>query len=136
MNDRPETSTPIFFKRAGAVLWAALILFLLLLPAGDIPVIGFLPSSLPADKAIHAALFFIQAAAIWIALPTFRKFYSQKRIRALLTLIMSSGYGIITEFLQWAVTVDRHADVLDAASDITGASLFVAAAIILSLIRR
>jgi VanZ family protein len=108
------------FRKWPAILWTGLIFILLVIPSEGIPNSGML--GLPyIDKLAHVILF---GTFVWLwSLNTYEKFEGddQKRTTFMLFLI-SSGYGILMEFVQAGFT-NRAFEKLDILADITGAGL-------------
>ena len=114
-----------------ALGWAAATWLLLATPP---PARGGLPGWLPwdgvralpaADKAVHAALFFVQAALLRRALP--RRGAAGERRALLASVVASTAWGGATELFQRRVP-GREADALDLLADFAGAAGFAALA--------
>jgi len=105
-----------------ALLWALLILGLCGLPGSAIPELTFLDWLKP-DKIVHLVLFGvlcfllirglsgIDTVSVWTTYPK------------LISVIISSIYGVVIELLQEFFFESRHGDVYDSIADALGAFL-------------
>jgi VanZ family protein len=103
-----------------SLLWALFILVLCGLPGSAIPELTFLDWLKP-DKIVHLVLFGVlsfllikgmtgnEFKSLWTSYP--------KPV----SIILSSIYGVVIEFLQEYFFVGRHGDVYDAIADSVGA---------------
>lgn len=106
---------PLTFQMP-SILWAAFILVLSLMPGRDLPSV----SLWQADKLAHFAVY---AILTWLMLRgAIKQLGSPLRLRVIvLMLLLSSGYGVLIEFIQETFTADRHLDWYDAIANATGA---------------
>lgn len=109
-------SLPRPYYVAGAFIWGAAILIILLLPSSSVPRLR-IPH---ADKAVHAGMFFLLAYFIWFAL----KGTVKQSTQSIATFLLVAGYGALTEYIQQSAAT-RTADVYDAVADAAGAVLFL-----------
>ena len=73
------------------------------------------------DKLVHFIFYFIMVILGFLALKDdFKHQFSLKRI-LLWVVVFSIVFGIIIEVLQYAITVNRHGDILDAFANSLGA---------------
>ena len=102
--------------------WAVVILVLCGIPGKKIPELTFLQWLKP-DKIVHLVLFGIQS---FLLLRAFRAAGSPEPVRRRAVpaaLFLSIGYGVLIEWLQATVFIDRSGDVRDAAANAAGALL-------------
>jgi VanZ family protein len=108
------------FSKWPALLWTGLIFILLIIPSEGIPNSGML--GLPyLDKLAHLILF---GMFVWLwSLNTRETHDGSGRQRShFLLFLISSGYGILMEFVQAGFT-NRAFEKLDIVADMTGAGL-------------
>lgn len=119
------------FAWALALAWAASTWFLLVTPP---PPPEGLPAWLPwdglvalpgIDKAVHAALFFVQAALVGRALPA--RSATGRRWALFASVLAATAWGAATELSQRRVP-GRDADPLDLLADFAGALAYAATA--------
>ena len=103
-----------------AIIWGGLILLLSLLPGSDLPDIEFDH----IDKLGHAVVYGIFSFLIYKAAVAKKAFTP-----ILLSLIISIVYGVFMEFLQGALSQDRHPEFSDMVANAFGA-IFVAVVLI------
>lgn len=103
-----------------AITWALFVLFITGMPGSYIPkIIGFW-DWISADKLVHL---FIFAALGFLILFGFREQYLQSKRRYLyvsLVLLVTFGYGVITEVMQNYVFIGRDGNVFDTLADALG----------------
>jgi glycopeptide antibiotics resistance protein len=103
-----------------AILWAAFILFVSILPGGDAPqanLFGFLS----VDKVVHATF---HAGLVFLLMVGFSKQHSHPKFRynpAWYAVTMSCLYGIGIELLQEFVIVQRNFEIYDLVANFSGA---------------
>lgn len=99
-----------------AFVWAAVILFLCLLPGSKLPEWDWF-ALLDLDKLVHAGLFFIQALLLA------RAFHARGTpVRWLLwSLVITVLYGLATEFMQGLEAMGRRTDINDMIANSVGA---------------
>jgi VanZ family protein len=98
-----------------AIAWTGLIFILLVIPSEGIPHTGML--GLPhMDKLAHVFLF---GVFVWL---WSRTEFEQKQRPGLRFFLISSGYGILMEFIQAGFT-NRAFEMLDIIADLSGAGL-------------
>jgi VanZ like family len=113
---------PVYF--IPAVIWFIIANILFLMPGEDVPTVSFL-DLIYFDKWVHAGLF--GGLVFLTAYPFTRAGSSTKKmlIKISITFIL---YGILIEFLQKYVAIDRDFDINDIIADATGCVLgFIAA---------
>lgn len=100
----------------GGIVYITVITFFLLMPAGNLPKVGFQVN----DKAVHFVLHFL-LVFIWSGY----FFVAKKGILSLKSLMLiffaALFYGIIIEILQQLYIVSRKADIMDLLANIAGA---------------
>ncbi|MDE3182161.1 MAG: VanZ family protein [Bacteroidota bacterium] len=102
------------------IAWFFVVCILTLMPAKDVPQVGWMDNIPNFDKLVHAGLF--GGLAFLFALPLLKSHFSQKQklnysIRISLAAIV---WGITIEFLQKFYVPSRDFDLLDWAADIVG----------------
>ena len=98
-----------------SILWTAVIAFLLLLPGDKIPEKKLL--DIPnLDKVVHAGLFMLLE---FLLLFDAKSLVNSKSISLKLT-VLTIGYALLTEGLQYFFTVSRTGDWFDFFADVTG----------------
>lgn len=103
-----------------AILWAAFILFVSILPGGETQqanLFGFLP----VDSAVHATF---HAGLVFLLMIGFSKQHSQPSFRyypAKYAVTLSCLYGIGIELLQEFVIVQRNFEIYDLVANFSGA---------------
>lgn len=103
-----------------AIIWAAFVLVLCLLPGEELPDIDFWEINIE-DKLAHVGVFGILAALI-----TWGRHYRFPHMKigrnhALIIMASTALYGIFTESLQHFVTTTRYASISDFIADALGA---------------
>lgn len=73
------------------------------------------------DKAVHFTFYAVMVTLAFFAWPHGIGTDGKAKKHLWYILIFSIGYGIIIEVLQYAVTVERQGDVLDALANTVGA---------------
>lgn len=100
------------------LVWALLIFILCAIPGGSLPKnpIFFIPN---LDKIVHAALYFPLAFFLGAEFDLSRK--NMLRLSGpLITMIIVALYGLLIEFLQEKIFVNRSSDMMDLLFDIIG----------------
>jgi VanZ family protein len=99
-----------------AFVWAAVILFLCLLPGSKLPEWDWF-ALLDLDKLVHAGLFFIQALLLA------RAFHARGTpVHWLLwSLVITVLYGLATEFMQGLEAMGRRTEINDMIANSVGA---------------
>lgn len=103
-----------------AILWAAFILFVSILPGSDAPqakLLGFLP----VDSVVHAAF---HAGLVFLLMVGFSKQHSRPKFRfnpARHAVTLSCLYGLAIELLQEFVIVQRNFEIYDLVANFSGA---------------
>lgn len=106
------------FKRfIPGIIWLVIILILLLMPAGDFPSTN---NWLPGDKFIHGGIFAVLTFLFLLPAPFISKSKLKREIYKLTVVLLSVGFGILTEVLQEKLTTDRTFDLKDWAADSAG----------------
>ena len=101
------------------MLWAAVILFLTLLPAASLPEVpGW--QFVSFTTASHAVVFFILALLLQFGLTKQTTFTTLRRHSSWFTLIASLLFGILIEFLQTQMKMGRQGDPMDVVSNSIG----------------
>ncbi|MBP6313287.1 MAG: VanZ family protein [Flavobacteriales bacterium] len=98
------------------LLWAALILFLCLLPGSKLPKWDWF-ALFDMDKLVHAGMFFIQAlllARVFFARQTPERW-------VLWSVLLSVTFGVATELLQGMEALGRRTDLNDMIANTIGA---------------
>ncbi len=100
-----------------ALLWAAIILFLCLLPGSELPEWDWF-ALLDLDKAVHAGMFFVLALLLGRAL------HARSMRRWVLAVVsIAIVYGAATEFMQGLEALGRRTDLSDMIANTVGALL-------------
>jgi len=107
-----------------AVIWFIIATILFLMPGEDVPSVGFL-DKIYFDKWVHAGLF--GGLVFLIAYPFIKANISTKKLLIKIG-ILCVLYGIIIEFLQKYVAINRDFDMKDVLADATGCLLGAIAA--------
>lgn len=102
-----------------AVLWALAVLVLTLMPASDVPRIGW-AERLAVDKLVHVVLFGVQGILLALVFSG-RRGWRYMAHPYLLALLAAIAFGALVEVLQELMGLGRHADVLDLLADAAGA---------------
>jgi hypothetical protein len=98
-----------------ALLWAAFILFLCLLPGSSLPEWDWF-ALLDLDKAVHAGMFLVQALLLA------RAFRARGMARwALAAVAIAVAHGVATEFMQGLEALGRRTDPNDMIANTVGA---------------
>ena len=102
------------------IAWFFLLAVLLAIPGSEFPETDNWFKKLQPDKWIHAGLFGVLA---WLFMKPFLKTPGQKNMRVyvLLIMILTSLWGLATEFLQESVVKGRSFDYWDWVADSAGA---------------
>jgi VanZ family protein len=107
-------------KLLPALLWALFILVLCGIPGNKIPELTFWQWLKP-DKIVHLLIFGVQCYLLLYAFNTTTAPLWLNRHAALLALLLTIGYGGLTEILQTFVFINRYGDVRDALANALGA---------------
>lgn len=110
----------IFKKFLPGIIWFFIIIVLLLLPSRDLPSTGGWFKDLPTDKVVHFGIFGTLTFLFLRPAPFLNFSKRNKEIYLILIVIISSFWGIITEYLQESLTTDRAFDLLDWVADSVG----------------
>ncbi|HEX8506500.1 MAG TPA: M28 family peptidase, partial [Hymenobacter sp.] len=116
---RPYAALPL--------LWAAVILWLTLTPANEMPRTPVW-ELLSFDTAAHAGVFVVLAGLSWFSLRRQRRWPLLARHAGAVVLVGSSLFGGLIEVLQHSMRRGRHGDWTDLLSDGIGAALAVGVA--------
>lgn len=102
------------------IAWFFVVGILTLMPASDVPEVGWIDMIPNFDKIVHAALF--GGLAFFFALPIFKSgiSYKQKINYSIKICLASVIWGITIEFLQKFYVPSRDFDLLDWAADAAG----------------
>lgn len=102
------------------IAWFFVVTILTLMPARDVPEVGWLDKIPNMDKLVHAGLF--GGLAFLFALPFFKSSISfkQKLNYSIKISLASIIWGITIEFLQKFYVPSRDFDLLDWAADTLG----------------
>lgn len=102
-----------------AFVWFIIANILFLMPGEEVPSIGFL-DEIYFDKWVHAGLFFW--LVFFIAWPYLKaqRLSTKLLIKISITFIL---YGVLIEFLQRYVAIDRDYDIYDMVADSIGCVL-------------
>lgn len=95
--------------------WALILLFLSLLPAGQIPKISLLDDLLGVDKWVHALVYGVFAVLLYLPL---RK---QQILGGFTAFLLSATFGAAMEWLQFVSNTGRHFDLADMLANTFGA---------------
>ncbi|MBI5646323.1 MAG: VanZ family protein [Ignavibacteriae bacterium] len=98
--------------------WAAMILFVLLVPGDSVPTLPYWPFPVPYDKTVHTVLFFVQAVCLRKSITVAEG--GDRLFAAVAVALATSSFGTATEVLQM-LAVARSASMLDAFADLVGA---------------
>ena len=107
-------------KLAPALLWAAVIMVLCGIPGKDIPELTFLQWLKP-DKIVHLLIFGVQCYLLLAAFHTEHAPPALSSHAVLWAILLTIGYGALTEILQTTVFIQRNGDVRDALANSIGA---------------
>ncbi len=115
------------------IAWFFVVGILTLMPAKDVPQVGWMDNIPNFDKLVHAGLF--GGLAFLFAVPILKSHFSQRQklnysIRISLAAIV---WGITIEFLQKFYVPSRDFDLLDWAADIVG--VIIALWLIISILK-
>lgn len=102
------------------ITWAAIILFLSLTPSNQMPEFN-LWAFLSFDKAAHMFFYALFSLQLIISFKKQNLVCSLKYSAVLIAFLLSFSYGVLTEFLQYAMFAGRTADYLDILANTTGA---------------
>lgn len=114
--------TPPFKKFIPAVLWFAIVLFLMCLPGEDIPPTDWLHISF-LDKWLHIGVFGLLCGLFCLAFYRSGVMGAERRGIFLKIAIATSVWGLTIEFIQKFFIPGRSFDLLDLAADTVGAIL-------------
>jgi glycopeptide antibiotics resistance protein len=107
-----------------AIIWFIIANILFLMPGKDVPTVSFL-DLIYFDKWVHAGLF--GGLVFLTAYPFIKAGISTKKMLIKISIVFIL-YGILIEFLQKYVAIDRDFDINDIIADATGCVLgFIAA---------
>jgi len=111
-----------FKKFIPGIAWFFVVMVLICLPGKDIPQIGWL-TSINFDKAVHVGVFGL--LAVLFCWPFYNSSFSNKeRLHYFIKIaIVTSIWGLTTEFIQKFFIPSRSFDLLDWAADSIGALL-------------
>jgi VanZ family protein len=98
-----------------AFAWALLILFLSTLPSVNLP--ETIWDLLAPDKLAHAAVYFILTVLIFYGL---HRLDLLSRNTIIFAILISSGYGILMEVIQYSFFPNRYFELLDIIANIIG----------------
>ncbi len=99
-----------------SILWAIIIAFLLLMPGDKLPKDNLL--NIPYfDKVVHFILFLLLEVLLLIDLKASGRYYNNQILKFTALVI---GYALLSEWLQYLLTVSRHGDWYDFIADIAG----------------
>lgn len=121
----PRPIKPSFPYFIPAILWFLLVLYLLTMPAPNMPDMNDWFNKYRVDKLVHAGLFGVLALAfIWpIGISDFP--YKRKCHIFVWIGIATSIWGLTTEFIQKYLVIGRSFEMADWASDTIGVLLAV-----------
>ena len=103
-----------------ALVWALFILALCGLPGSDIPRLTFLDWLRP-DKIVHLILFGTLSFLLIKGFTGYELNSIWTRYPKIISVVLSSVYGVVIELLQEYLFIDRTGDVYDALADALGA---------------
>jgi len=113
----------MFKKFLPAFIWSIIILILTGIPGSDIPKIHNFWGWIEPDKVVHLFIFGVLVFLILIGIKE-RYFFSKKRYWfGIISVLITSLYGMITEILQLYVFVGRSGSRFDFYTDAIGALL-------------
>lgn len=103
------------------IAWFFIVDALTLMPASDVPEVGWMDNIPNFDKLVHAALF--GGLTLLFSFPFFKaKFSFRKKIHYFTKIAISSSiWGLAVEFIQKFFIPSRDFDLLDWAADSIGA---------------
>ena len=99
-----------------AIIWVAITTILLVLPGPDIPTISFL-DILYFDKWVHAGLF--GGMTFLFSYPIIKSLKATKKLLIYIA-ILSTLYGVLMEYVQKYIAIDRDFDYYDMLADGVG----------------
>lgn len=103
-----------------AIIWGLTILILSIISGVNLPKIA--PKIISTDKLAHAAAYFVFCTTLIYGLTRNRFAFS----RAVLTgLMISIGYGVVMEILQYSFFPHRYFEVWDIVANIIGSLISV-----------
>ena len=103
----------MFFRyNKWALLWAALIFILCMIPGSDLPKISWL-EILGFDKFVHAGLFFVLMIFFVRGFLLQQTFSLLKSSPMISSVVICVTYGGALELMQDAIFVERTADIYD-----------------------
>lgn len=111
----------ISFYRA-AILWAAFVLFISLIPGKELPDINFWDLNI-TDKLAHIAVFFILGFLLIFGSYRRTRFRRPAWVYLFVFPFLSVVYGLMIEFFQAWFTTTRYASLGDALANAIGAVL-------------
>ena len=107
-----------------AFIWFIIANFLFLMPGEDVPTWPFL-DEIYFDKWVHCGLFF--GLTFLTAFPFIKALRLSKKLLIKISITFAL-YGVLIEFLQLYIAIDRDYDVLDMIADAIGCGIgFIAA---------
>jgi len=98
-----------------SIVWALIIFGLCATPGQYIPSISWL-DLLSIDKLVHAFIFYVQCSALLVV----RMQYQQANHFKWMYLVISITYGMMLEWMQATMFVNRSADWMDIAANSFG----------------
>lgn len=102
---------PVLFS----ITWALIIFALCATPGQYIPSISWL-DLLSFDKLVHAFIFYVQCSALLVV----KMQYQQANLFKWVYLVLSITYGMMLEWMQATMFVNRSADWMDIAANSFG----------------
>lgn len=119
-----------FISYIWAIIWAAIICVLLLLPSNNfenVPV----PIFQGIDKIVHMGIFFVQATLLYWEAAIKSKRTAHKWVTVLKVIIFTGIFACLTELAQMYLTSTRSGDAWDIAADVIGVGMATFAFILL-----
>ncbi|REJ83042.1 MAG: VanZ family protein [Bacteroidetes bacterium] len=104
------------------LLWAAVIFVICAIPGNNIPKLSFLEWLRP-DKIVHLIVFGILSVFIYRSVTIDPAFAGISSRAFFWSVLISSIYGALIEYLQYSVFINRSGDIRDAAANAIGAWL-------------
>lgn len=101
------------------LLWAIFIFVVCGIPGDEIPDLSIWNLQ-GMDKFVHAFLFCFQTFLLIIAFKKQSTYPSIKYFSKTYALVISTVYGMVIEGLQWAIFLDRSADLFDLIFNVLG----------------
>ena len=103
-----------------ALLWAAVVLVLTLMPGSDLPTWGW-ADAIQLDKLVHAGLFGVQTVLLGRAWTSGEGGRSAPPSPFALAVLATIAFGGFIEVMQGLMAMGRHADFADLLADSVGA---------------